>query len=92
MKKLIALISVIACIFGLTACGSEEQYTEYEQQKIAIAEQIAAEEVVPMMEDMTANNADILKELTYLHRLSSHGSARLPKRRLYHLRTAQNAG
>ena len=64
MKKLIALISVITCIFGLTACGSETQYTEYEQQKIAIAEQLAAQEVVPMMEEMTANNADILKDLT----------------------------
>ncbi len=49
MKKLIALLSVITCIFGLTACG-EVQYTEYEQQKVEYAKQYAADEIVPFMQ------------------------------------------
>ena len=64
MKKLIALISVIACIFGLTACGSETQYTEYEQQKVAFAEQYAMEQVVPVIDGMAAQDISALKELT----------------------------
>lgn len=46
MKKLMALICMIACIFGLTACGSGETLTEYEQQKIDAAKQLA-EELIP---------------------------------------------
>ena len=39
---------MITCIFGLTACGSEEQtYTAYEQQKITYAQQYASQQVVP---------------------------------------------
>uniref|UniRef100_UPI004055FF7B OadG family transporter subunit n=1 Tax=Acetatifactor sp. TaxID=1872090 RepID=UPI004055FF7B len=48
MKKLLALVCMITCIFGLTACGSEVVYTEYEQQKINIASQMATEQVVGM--------------------------------------------
>ena len=60
MKKLIALVSVITCIFGLTACGSEVQYTEYEQQKVDYAEQYAAETVVPFMQNfMQEENVNI---------------------------------
>ena len=32
---------MITCIFGLTACGSEETYTDYEQRKMDTAIQIA---------------------------------------------------
>ena len=34
MKKFIALVCMITCIFGLTACGKEETLTEYEQMKV----------------------------------------------------------
>ena len=30
MKKFLALICMITCIFGLTACGSDEALNEYE--------------------------------------------------------------
>ncbi len=38
MKKFLALVCMITCIFGLTACGSEEaELTAYEQQKVESA-------------------------------------------------------
>ncbi len=49
MKKLIALICMITCIFGLTACGSEEALTDYETQKVEYAKQLAAQTVVPFL-------------------------------------------
>lgn len=64
-KKFLALICMITCIFGLTACGSEETLTEYEQQKVDIAEQIAASSIVPMFaEFMYDENADVYDEFT----------------------------
>ncbi len=64
MKKLIALISMITCIFGLTACG-EVQYTEYEQQKVEYAEQYAAGQIVPFMQNfMDDANVGIFDERT----------------------------
>lgn len=38
---------MIICIFGLTACGSEEELTAYEQQKTDNAEQLATS-IVPL--------------------------------------------
>lgn len=55
MKKLIALLSVITCIFGLTACSGEEQLNEYEQQKVTFAESYAMEQVVPFMQNFMDN-------------------------------------
>lgn len=42
-----ALVCMIICIFGLTACGSEEELTAYEQQKTDNAEQLATS-IVPL--------------------------------------------
>ena len=42
---------MITCIFGLTACGSSEALTEYEQQKMEAAKQGATEYVIPFMEN-----------------------------------------
>ncbi len=65
MKKLIALICMIACIFGLTACG-EVEYTEYEQQKLQYAEQYAGEMVMPLMQNLCADvNEGIFDEMTF---------------------------
>lgn len=50
-KKLLALVCMITCIFGLTACGSEEVLTEYEQQKVDNAEQLAAQGIIPLLAD-----------------------------------------
>lgn len=65
MKKLFALICMITCILGLTACGNEEALTEYEQQKVTFAEQLATEAIVPLLEEIaTSNIAEVLKEYT----------------------------
>lgn len=72
MKKFVTLVCMIACIFGLTACGSEEELTEYEQQKLAYAKQLASNTVVPMlaefMDDETAASFDVytVDEIEYL--------------------------
>ena len=42
---------MIACVFGLTACGGTEEYTEYEQQKMDLAKQIASQYVIPSFEN-----------------------------------------
>lgn len=65
MKKIIALACTITCIFGLTACGGTVKYTEFEQQKIDDAKTIAAEEVLPFLEQfMDDANLDIYAENT----------------------------
>lgn len=51
MKKLLILVCMITCVFGLTACGSEEALTEYEQQKITYAENLASQSIVPMLQE-----------------------------------------
>ncbi len=50
MKKIIALICTITCILGLTACGSEVTYTEYEQQKLDRAKLVATQQVIPLLQ------------------------------------------
>ena len=47
MKKIITLVCTIACIFGLTACGSEPEYTEYETEKLNYAKEVASQAIVP---------------------------------------------
>lgn len=49
MKKYLTWICILAFIFGLTACGSEEALTEFEQQKIEYAEYIAVNGVIPAL-------------------------------------------
>lgn len=49
MKKLLALVCMITCIFGLTACGSEEALSEYEQQKTEYAQQMASQNIINLL-------------------------------------------
>ncbi|MCR5754669.1 MAG: OadG family protein [Acetatifactor sp.] len=49
MKKWLAIVGMITCIFGLTACGSEETLTEYEQQKADYATQLASQQIIPFL-------------------------------------------
>lgn len=62
MKKFLTLVCMITCVFGLTACGSEENLTEYEQNKVELAEKYAVETVVPelkkFMNDENAASLD----------------------------------
>ncbi len=72
MKKFLALIGMIACIFGLTACGGEENLSAYEQEKLEYAKQVATMRVIPMfvsyMDDEMATSLDMytLDEITYI--------------------------
>lgn len=54
MKKCIALISMIACILGLAACGSEKKLTAFEQQKVDAAISMATEQVIPNIQTVIA--------------------------------------
>ncbi|MBQ7920700.1 MAG: OadG family protein [Lachnospiraceae bacterium] len=51
MKKIIALLCTITCMIGLTACGGEETYTTYEQQKMDYAKSLATESVIPFFQN-----------------------------------------
>lgn len=49
MKKLIAILCMTACLFGLTACGGGETLTEYEQKKVEYAQSLATDMFVPLL-------------------------------------------
>ena len=38
MKKFAKMLLMLACVFGLTACGSAETVSEYQQSKIENAQ------------------------------------------------------
>lgn len=42
-KRLLALFCMITCIFMMAGCGSEKQYTTFEQKKLDMAEDYAAD-------------------------------------------------
>lgn len=50
-KKLLTFVCMITCIFALTGCGEEPNYTDFEAQKLTMAEQTAASYV-----ELFANN------------------------------------
>ena len=65
MKKFLALVCMITCIFGLTACGSEKVLSDYEQQKVEYAKQTASQKVVPLLTNfMDDANAAMFKDYT----------------------------
>lgn len=40
---------MITCVLGLTACGSEAELTEYEKEKVQMAEEYAVDTVIPAL-------------------------------------------
>ena len=58
MKKFLTFVCMLACIFGLTACGSEKALTEYEQYKVDMAQQLAVNSVVPLLGSFMSPNYD----------------------------------
>ena len=64
MKKFLALLCMITCIFGLTACGEEAQLNEYDTQKIAYAEDYVEQNIVPMFLEY-AKNDEIKEALSF---------------------------
>lgn len=57
MKKFIAILCTIACLFGLTACGSEDTLSEYGQHKVNNAQQLADEMVLYLFSQYTDDAA-----------------------------------
>lgn len=47
MKKFLAIICMVTCIFGLTACGASEEVSESQKSKETIAEQLAVNVIAP---------------------------------------------
>ncbi len=66
MKKLLALICMITCVFGLTGCGSEETaYTDYEQEKIEYACSLSGDTIIPTLVKFTSDeNQESMKRFT----------------------------
>jgi len=60
---------MITCIFGLTACGGEEQLTEYEQWKVTNAQQVSTEMIIPVLSNdelLTTLEGYTAEEVAYL--------------------------
>ena len=63
---------MITCLLGLTACGSEAAQSEYQQQKVANAQQLADEMVLYLfsqyMDDAVAGSFDVYtaEEVEYI--------------------------
>ena len=72
MKKFLAWICMIACIFGLTACGEGESLSERETQRLERVQQTAAMQYAPLflayMDDAEAASFDdyTLDEISYI--------------------------
>ncbi len=65
MKRLLAFACMITCIFGLTACGSEEQLTAYEQQKVDNAEETAKQIISLVLEYTGEEQQNELADYTW---------------------------
>lgn len=55
MKRFVALLCMLTCVFSLTACGGEEIVSEFQADKLAVAEQCAVDSIIPLMEQSLAN-------------------------------------
>ena len=66
MKKFLALTCAIACLLGMTACGSETTLTDYEQYKINSVINITETKLIPIMQAISSNDEtiEVLNEYT----------------------------
>ena len=55
MKKFIALLCMLTCVFSLTACGGEEVVSEYQVSKLEYAESFAVDTIIPTMESIVGS-------------------------------------
>ena len=62
-KKLLAYVCMIACIFGLTACGSGEELTAYEQSRVDSAGNAATVVVSLFADYLCQGNPFVVEEL-----------------------------
>lgn len=59
MKKFLSLLCMITCVFGLTACGSSEELTAYEQNKVDVAIQNATY-IIPTFEEFQNEELQVI--------------------------------
>ncbi|MDE6699791.1 MAG: OadG family protein [Acetatifactor sp.] len=65
MKKFLTFTCMIACIFGLTACGNGKNYTNYEEDKLKQAITLTETQLIPAIQDVLNNpTATVLYEYT----------------------------
>lgn len=69
MKKLIALLCILTCMVGLTACGGTEVVNEIQAGKQANAEQYATGSIIPMMTESIA-----IEELISIYEMGAYTS------------------
>ncbi|MCD7750553.1 MAG: OadG family protein [Lachnospiraceae bacterium] len=56
MKRTVSLVCVLACVLVLTACGSSDTVSEYQANKLANAETIATDSIIPLIEACAATD------------------------------------
>ncbi|MCM1112506.1 MAG: OadG family protein [Muribaculum sp.] len=65
MKKFCALLCMIACVFGLTACGGGKEPTAFEQEKMDTAVSVAEEQLIPTIQNaLDSPHTAIFEEYT----------------------------
>lgn len=65
MKKFLVLTCMIACVFGMTACGEVETYEGYQKEKVDNAIIMAEEKIIPAIQAALEDPAtDVLDEYT----------------------------
>ena len=57
MKKFIALLCMLTCVFSLTACGGEEVVSGYQADKLEFAEDYAVDTVIPTIESLVGSGS-----------------------------------
>lgn len=57
MKRFVAFLCMLTCVFSLTACGGDDTMNAYQAEKVALAEQYAVDSIIPLMEESIANES-----------------------------------
>lgn len=55
MKKFVAFLCMLTCVFSLTACGGEEAVSEYQASKLEFAEDYAVDTIIPTIESLVGS-------------------------------------
>ena len=58
MKKFLGLLCIVTCVLGLTACGSDQEYTQYQQKKLEMAKEKALADYLPNFIFIAENNLE----------------------------------
>lgn len=58
MKKITIFVAAAMCAISLTACGSDNTLTQYEQEKVSYAVDYAANDILPIMDSFSNGTMD----------------------------------